>query len=86
MEIQITSFGFSNGLPVNPDMIFDARILPNPHYVDSLKTMDGLNKKIKDYVLKEEYSIRFLNRLKDFINFFIRNYRNSKKQDITIIF
>ena len=84
MDIQITSFGFSNGVPLNPDMIFDMRILPNPHYVDSLRPLNGLNEEIKDFVLKEDYSVEFLHKLKDYINFFIQNYANSKDQNINI--
>jgi UPF0042 nucleotide-binding protein len=84
MEIQITSFGFSNGIPVASDMIFDTRILPNPHYVDSVRPLGGLNEEIENFVLKEDYAIEYLDKLKDFINFFVHNSTNSKNQNINI--
>ncbi|MFC1724956.1 hypothetical protein ACFL4T_04960 [candidate division KSB1 bacterium] len=84
MEIQIISFGFSNGIPVNSDMIVDARILPNPHYVDYLRPLDGLNEEIENFVLKEDYSIEYLDKLKDFVDFFVHNSANLKNQSINI--
>ena len=50
----INSFGFGKGLPMESDLVFDVRFLPNPYFVESLKNKDGRNQEVADFVLSQE--------------------------------
>ena len=79
MIITIVSFGFSHGIPLDADLVFDVRFLPNPYYVDSLRELDGNNQEVADYVLKWPVTTKFLSKLYSFIDFLIPQYINEGK-------
>ena len=66
--INVTSFGYKNGIPMETDLIFDMRFIPNPYYVPSLKKLTGNNKKVFQYVMKYEISQTFASQLRVMIN------------------
>ncbi|BAI80518.1 conserved hypothetical protein [Deferribacter desulfuricans SSM1] len=82
--IIIQSFGFKYGLPTESDMVFDVRFLKNPHYIEELRPLTGLDKRIKDYVFKDKRSRKFLVKIKSLLNFLIPNYIKEGKRFLTI--
>ena len=62
-NITVMSFGFKNGMPQEADWVLDARFLPNPFYVPSLKKLTGNNKKVRDYVMKSKLAQDFAGRI-----------------------
>ena len=51
MQTTLLSFGYKNGLPLDADLVFDCRFLPNPYWVDELRPLTGLDEPVRDYVL-----------------------------------
>ncbi|WAM33561.1 RNase adapter RapZ [Caldicellulosiruptor morganii] len=84
MLITIMSFGFKYGLPLDADLVFDVRFIPNPFYVDDLKHRTGKEKEVKEYVLKWDVTKRFLDKLFDLILFLIPNYAEEGKGQLVI--
>lgn len=84
--INILSFGYKNGMPVTADMMFDARFLPNPFYIKSLKPLTGNNKKVQEYVLKHEIAGEFMDRVVETIESLIPYYINEGKYSLRVCF
>lgn len=84
MIFNIVSFGFRNGIPLDADLVFDVRFLPNPFYVDSLKGLTGNNKEVEDYVLKWPVTSKFLRKLYGFMGFLAPQYINEGKTQLII--
>jgi UPF0042 nucleotide-binding protein len=82
--ITVVSFGFRNGIPLDADLVFDVRFLPNPHYVDSLKELDGNYQAVADYVLKWPVTAKFLTKLFHFMEFLVPQYINEGKLQLVI--
>lgn len=82
--ITVVSFGFRNGLPLDADLIFDVRFLPNPYYVDSLKALDGNYQEVADYVLKWPVASKYLTELYHFMEFCIPQYINEGRLQLVI--
>jgi len=84
MRIKIMSFGFKHGIPHDTDMIIDVRFLANPYFIPELKKYDGLNEKVKNYVLTNQTTQTFLSKFKDLIDFLIPLYEKEGKSYLTI--
>ncbi|TCL75266.1 UPF0042 nucleotide-binding protein [Hydrogenispora ethanolica] len=84
MLVTIVSFGFKNGIPLDADLVFDVRFLPNPHYVDSLRELNGNNCEVSGYVLKWPVTLRFLTKLYDLIDFLGPLYLKEGKANLII--
>jgi UPF0042 nucleotide-binding protein len=84
MLVTIVSFGFKNGIPLDADLVFDVRFLPNPHYVDSLRTLNGNQDEVINYVLKWPITLRFLAKLYDFVDFLGPHYIKEGKANLII--
>ena len=82
--LMIESFGYKNGMPEEADWVLDARFLPNPFYVPSLKNLTGKNKKIKDYVLGCPEATKFAGRVTGLILDLIQSYIREGKYHLTI--
>lgn len=82
--VTVVSFGFKHGLPLDADLVFDVRFLPNPHYVDSLKDLDGSNQAVIDYVMKWPVASRYLARLCDFVGFLLPLYRQEGRANLLL--
>lgn len=82
--INIVSFGFKNGVPQDADLVFDVRFLPNPFYVDELKTLTGLDKSVQDYVMSFSEAGEFLGMLENMLRFLIPNYIKEGKNQLVI--
>jgi UPF0042 nucleotide-binding protein len=84
MVINITSFGYRYGLPVDADLVFDVRFLPNPYFVENLKNYDGHHADVQDYVLQNKESKEFLKKILDLMNLLIPLYEKEGKVRLNI--
>ena len=82
--ITILSFGFKYGIPMDSDLVFDVRFLPNPFYDPLLKTKTGNDKPVRDYVMSSDMAGVFLDKLEDMITFLIPNYILEGKNQLVI--
>ena len=84
MEVRVTSFGFKHGLPMEADLVFDVRFLPNPYYVAELRAHTGLEDGVRDYVFSSPQTEEFLHRLKDFVLWLLPRYEEEGKTALVI--
>lgn len=84
MRINIMSFGFKFGIPHDADAVMDVRFLTNPYFVPELKSLDGKDEKIKNYVLNNKITRTFLNKYLDLLDYLIPLYINEGKAYLTI--
>lgn len=82
MNIHCMSFGFKHGIPAEADFVIDVRCLPNPYWVESLRTKTGLDKEVSDYVFSFEESNELLRKLIDFLDFLNPLYIKEGKSQI----
>lgn len=82
--ITVLSFGFKYGIPVDSDLVFDVRFLPNPFYIKKLKPYSGLDNPVKDYVFSFEETNKFIEKLTDMLSFLIPNYKKEGKRQLII--
>ena len=78
------SFGFKHGIPLEADLVFDVRFLPNPFYIDELKAKTGNDKEVRDYVMSFPESEAFLDKLSDMLHFLIPHYIKEGKYRLVI--
>ncbi|MHB1660844.1 MAG: RNase adapter RapZ [bacterium] len=81
---KIISFGFKYGLPLEADTIFDARFLPNPFFISSLKNLNGTDKEVGKYILSFSESKKFIEHIADFLTFTLPLYRKENKSYFTV--
>ncbi len=84
--INIESFGYKHGIPLEADMVFDVRFLPNPYYVPSMKKLTGNNKKVQNYVLSQPESKNFADSLEKLIDEIIPAYMREGKYHLNLAF
>ena len=84
MNIHIQSFGYKYGVPIDSDLMFDVRFIPNPYYIEELKEKNDCDKEVKDYVLLQEESKEFYDKLLPLIEFLIPQYVKEGKKHLTI--
>ena len=82
--VSVMSFGYKHGIPADADLVFDVRFLPNPYYIEDLKTKTGLDKEVRDYVMQFDEAGQFLDKLEDMIKFLIPNYIKEGKYSLVI--
>ena len=80
----IISFGFKNGIPIDADLVFDVRFLPNPFYITELKSHSGLDADVYDYVFSFEQTKEFSEKLADMIKFLHPHYIKEGKSQLVI--
>jgi RNase adapter protein RapZ len=84
MRVFLTSFGYKYGIPHDTDIIFDVRFLPNPHFVYELRGKCGLDTEVGDYVLKDEETRVFLDRICALLEFTLPLYQREGKSSLTV--
>ena len=84
MAITILSFGFKYGIPVDSDLVFDVRFIPNPFYILELKPLSGNDEPVKKYVLNQQETKTFLEKSNDMLEFLIPNYKKEGKRQLII--
>ncbi|HEX9888756.1 MAG TPA: RNase adapter RapZ [Nitriliruptorales bacterium] len=84
LRVAVVSFGFKHGLPRDADLVFDVRFLPNPHWVDELRPYTGLDQAVRDYVLGQAPTERFLEQLVGLLDATLPGYEEEGKRYLTI--
>lgn len=86
LHINCMSFGFKYGIPIDCDLVFDVRCLPNPFYIPELKNQTGLDKPVSDYVMKFDEAKVLLDKLYDLVDYLLPMYIKEGKSQLTIAF
>ena len=84
MNLNVMSFGFKHGIPTDADFVLDVRCLPNPYWVEALRSKTGLDKEVHDYVFSFDESLDLLERLKSFLDFLNPLYIKEGKSQVVI--
>lgn len=84
LTVSLFSFGFKHGLPIDMDLLFDVRFLPNPYYIDELRELTGNDKAVYDYVLSFDETKEFYEKLQDMIDFLLPKYIKEGKSHLAI--
>ncbi|HXA32448.1 MAG TPA: RNase adapter RapZ [Acidimicrobiales bacterium] len=84
MQTSLLSFGFKHGVPLDVDLMFDCRFLPNPYWVESLRPLSGLDEPVRDYVLGRSETTEFLDKLDDMLAMLIPAYVREGKSYLTV--
>ena len=84
MRVTVLSFGFKHGVPRDVDTLFDARFLPNPHWIEELRPLTGLDPPVRDWVLGQEAAKEFVERVDDLLGFLLPAYDKEAKAYLTI--
>jgi UPF0042 nucleotide-binding protein len=84
ITISIISFGFKMGIPMDCDLVFDVRFLPNPHYIDEMRNQTGNDESVQKYVMSFEQSCVFLDKLEDMLKFLMPYYQKEGKTQLVI--
>lgn len=79
MHVNVLSFGFKNGIPVEADLVMDVRFMPNPYYIEELKRKTGLDDAVRDYVFSFSQTNDFMTRMKDMLSFLLPLYSEEGK-------
>ena len=84
LQTSIVSFGFKHGLPLDVDLVFDCRFLPNPHWVESLRPLRGTDPKVKRYVMKQAETGAFLGELERLFSLLLPAYVKEGKSYLSV--
>ena len=84
MTINVMSFGFKYGLPLEADLVFDVRFMPNPFYIEELRHQTGLDRAVADYVFGYQQTKDFLKKLEDLLAFSLPLYAEEGKTSLTV--
>ena len=83
-HVELVSFGFKNGLPIDADIVMDVRFLPNPYYEEDLRELRGTDEEVYDFVMRQPETEDFYNLFMDLINYTLPGYRREGKSSLTI--
>ncbi|MCR4807540.1 MAG: RNase adapter RapZ [Lachnospiraceae bacterium] len=84
LYVTIVSFGFKYGIPIDADLVFDVRFLPNPYYHEELKYKNGNDSEVKDFVMSFKEADEFLDKLEDMLVFLLPNYITEGKNRLVV--
>jgi UPF0042 nucleotide-binding protein len=84
METAVVSFGFKHGIPLDVDLVLDCRFLPNPHWVERLRSKTGLDPEVKEFVLGQPQATEFVERLDGLLEFLLPAYAKEGKAYLSI--
>lgn len=82
--VNVMSFGFKHGIPIDADLVFDVRFLPNPYYVEHMRPQTGLDDEVSSYVLKWNETHKFLEKVIDLLTFMLPQYKREGKAQLVI--
>lgn len=83
-HIDLLSFGFKHGTPLDADLLIDVRFLPNPHYIDELRPQTGLDDEVYEYVMSQPDTELFYEKYTDLLDFLLPRYKLEGKASVTI--
>ena len=84
MTVNVLSFGFKHGIPLEADLVFDVRFLPNPYYIPELRNKTGLDEDVHQFVFQYQATKDFMDKLEDLINFTLPQYVEEGKTELVI--
>lgn len=84
LTLNVMSFGFKYGVPIDADLVFDVRFLDNPFYIESLRPQTGLDEAVSSFVLEKEKTSDFIQKLKMLLDFLLPNYKEEGKYQLVI--
>lgn len=84
MQVSIVSFGYKHGIPIDVDLVFDVRFLPNPHWDEDLRPLTGLDPEVRDYVLDQDLTVNFLDHIAKMFDFLLPAYRQEGKSYLSV--
>jgi UPF0042 nucleotide-binding protein len=84
LQINLVSFGYKHGLPLDVDLVFDCRFLPNPHWIDALRPLTGLDPSVREHVLGQPLGREFLDHVDDLLLMLIPAYRDEGKSYLSL--
>ena len=84
LEVTVMSFGYKHGIPLDADLVFDARFLPNPFYVEELRPLSGLDRPVAEYVFHYQQTRTFMEKLEEMIEFLLPLYIEEGKLGLVI--
>ncbi|MGH7313368.1 MAG: RNase adapter RapZ [Candidatus Rokuibacteriota bacterium] len=82
--VTLISFGFKHGVPIDADLVFDVRFLPNPHFVSGLRGLDGRDRGVKEFIFAHAESRELMARLEDFLKFLLPAYQREGKAYLAV--
>lgn len=82
--INVMSFGFKHGIPIDADLVFDVRFLPNPFYIEAMRPQTGLDKEVSSYVMKWSETQKFIEKWVDLLDFMIPQYKREGKAQLIL--
>lgn len=83
-SVNVMSFGFKYGIPIDADLVFDVRFLPNPHYIDHMRPKTGLDEEVSSYVLKWTETQQFIEKLDGLLSYILPHYKREGKSQVVI--
>jgi UPF0042 nucleotide-binding protein len=84
MQLTVESFGYKHGIPLDVDLVFDVRFLPNPHWDENLRPLSGLDQSVSDFVLQQPLAIEFVDKIDALFAMLIPAYRAEGKSYLTV--
>jgi RNase adapter protein RapZ len=84
LQVTVLSFGFKHGVPVECDLVFDVRFLPNPYFVEGLRPLTGRDQDVSDYIFSYAETNRFLSLFQEMVDFMLPMYEREGKSYLTI--
>ncbi|MBT2689062.1 RNase adapter RapZ [Bacillus sp. ISL-47] len=82
--VNVMSFGFKHGIPIDADLVFDVRFLPNPHYIEHMRPKTGLDEDVSSYVLKWTETSKFLEKVTELLSFMLPHYKREGKAQLVV--
>ena len=83
-RVEVVSFGFKYGLPIDADVVMDVRFLPNPHYIDNLRPLTGMERPGYEYVMQQPETELFYRKFIDLLEYVLPGYKKEGKNNVTI--
>jgi RNase adapter protein RapZ len=84
LSVHLLSFGYKNGIPLEADLVFDSRFLPNPYFVPRLKALSGRDRKVSDYLRSFPETKEFVKRIGDLLQYLLPHYAREGKSNLTV--
>ena len=84
LNLNLLSFGYKNGIPLEADLLFDARFLPNPYFVPRIKALGGRDKEVVKYLRSFPQTREFVKRVGDLLQYLLPNYLKEGKSYLTV--
>ncbi len=84
LPVSVIAFGYKYGIPLEADLVLDVRFLPNPYYVEELRSLSGLDQPVYDYVMNTPDAREYLDKLTDFLEFQLPRFREEGKPSLTV--